>query len=67
MDRLPYDYGTASNDCPPWGWNCQDWAGKGSANTRTSYCSYDWSTFRFCVPETTGLVSEYCQFSCGTC
>jgi hypothetical protein len=65
-DELPTDYGNVQGTCTD-GWTCKDWAGKGNINNRISHCDEDWSKFRYCVPETIGAVSEYCEESCDIC
>ena len=65
-DNLPSDYGTVEGGCGG-GWICPDWAGKGSKNSGHSYCDEDWSSYMHCVPQTTGLISEYCRLSCDKC
>ena len=65
-DKLPTDYGTVEGRCNA-GWTCPDWSGNGTKNSARSYCADNWSNHGHCVPQTTGLVKDYCKFSCDTC
>ena len=65
-DRLPEDYSCFDLNGIP-SWNCSDWAGKGSVNDLENYCNEDWSSYRQCVPISTGLVKDFCKISCDNC
>ena len=58
-DKLPSDYGTVGDQCIG-NWTCQELAGKGK-------CNEDFSRYNDCMPQTTGLVRDYCTVSCETC
>ena len=68
-DNLPLDYGAGTMDYGKcgYGWKCSDWAGKGPKNTGISYCNNNWSSYRKCVPKSTGMIKDYCKISCDVC
>ena len=68
-DNLPLDYGAGTMDYGKcgYGWKCSDWAGKGPKGTGISYCHDNWSSYRNCVPKSTGMIKDYCKISCDVC
>ena len=56
IDKLPSDY--VQERCKAL--TCQDWA-------IFEYCDLDWSEFRHCVPQNTGLIKLDCKVSCNAC
>ena len=63
-DKLPSDYLYEGEECLKISegrtLTCKEWA-------NIDACDNDWSVFPMCVPQTTGLVKEYCKFSCTDC
>lgn len=53
-DALPGDYDSTCS------WTCVEWANYG-------YCNKDWSSYRHCVPSTSGPIKNSCKKSCNQC
>ena len=48
-------------------WTCQDFAGKGTRSSKMSYCDKSWKELNQDGIKSTGLISESCKLSCGSC
>ena len=61
IDQLPQDY---LSKCT---WTCNEWAGKGTGEATACRCLDNWTKHKSCVPNTNGLVQDYCRRTCGNC